>query len=166
MTWGIPTDLLLQIHVILSLVGIVAGLVVLYGLLTAKRLDGWTALFLATTVLTSVTGFPLPPYGFDPPRAVGVISLVLLAVAIAALYAFRLHGAWRWIYVATAMAALYLNCFVAVVQSFQKLAFLQPLAPTQSEPPFLIAQLVLLAAFVVLGILAAKRFHPPMKVGC
>jgi hypothetical protein len=165
MTWGIPTDLLLQIHVILSLVGIVAGLVVLYGLLTAKRLDGWTALFLATTVLTSVTGFPLPPYGFDPPRAVGVISLVLLAVAIAALYAFRLHGAWRWIYVATAMAALYLNCFVAVVQSFQKLAFLQPLAPTQSEPPFLIAQLVLLAAFVVLGILAAKRFHPPMKVG-
>jgi hypothetical protein len=158
MTWGIPTDSLLQIHVILSLVGIVAGLVVVYGLLTAQWLHAWTALFLATTVLTSVTGFPLPPYGFDPPRAVGVISLVLLVVAIAALYVFRLQGAWRWIYVATAMAALYLNCFVAVVQSFQKLAFLQPLAPTQSEPPFLVAQIAVLVAFVTLGIVAAKRF--------
>jgi hypothetical protein len=129
-------------------------------LLAGKLLRGWTALFLATTVLTSVTGFPLPPFGFDPPRAVGVLSLVLLAVALAALYVFHLSGAWRWLYVATAVAALYLNSFVAVVQSFQKLSFLKPLAPTQSEPPFLVSQIVVLVAFVVLGILAARKFHP------
>src|SRR5437588_12801499 len=120
MTWGIPTGAFLQIHVILSLLGIASGLVALYGLLAGKLLRGWTVLFLATTVLTSVTGFPLPPFGFDPPRAVGTLSLVLLAAAVAALYVFHLAGAWRWIYVATAVAALYLNCFVGVVQSFQK----------------------------------------------
>jgi hypothetical protein len=160
MTWGIPTATFLQIHVILSLVGIASGLVALYGLLAGKLLRGWTALFLATTVLTSVTGFPLAPFGFDPARAVGTLSLVLLAAAIAALYLFHLSGAWRWIYVATAIAALYLNCFVAVAQSFQKLSFLQPLAPTQSEPAFLVAQIVVLIAFVALGIMAARRFHP------
>jgi len=160
MTWGMPTGTFLQIHVVLSLIGIASGLVVLYGLLAGKPLQAWTALFLATTVLTSVTGFPLPPYGFDPARAVGTLSLVLLALAILALYAFRLGGAWRWVYVATAVAALYLNCFVAVAQSFQKLSFLQPLAPTQSEPPFLISQLVVLAVFIALGISAARRFHP------
>jgi hypothetical protein len=137
--------------------------VALYGLLAGKLLHGWTALFLITTVLTSVTGFPLPPFGFDPPRAVGTLSLALLALAILALYVFQVRGAWRWIYVATAVAALYLNCFVAVVQSFQKLSVLQPLAPTQSEPPFLIAQLVVLAVFIALGISAARRFHP--KIG-
>src|SRR6185295_20006221 len=124
--------LLLQVHVGLSLVGIASGLVVLYGLVTGRPFAGWTALFLATTILTSVTGFPLPPYGFDPPRALGVISLVLLAAAVGGLYLFHLAGAWRWIYVVTAVASLYLNVFVAVVQSFQKLSFLQPLAPTQS----------------------------------
>src|SRR5690348_6513456 len=147
MTWGIPTDTFLQIHIILSLIGIASGLVALYGLLTDKLLRAWTALFLATTVLTSVTGFPLPPFGLDPPRIVGIISLVLLAAAIAALYLFHLTGAWRWIYVATAMAALYLNSFVGVVQSYQKLAFLQPLASTQS-----IAHVVVLVAIVGLGI--------------
>src|SRR5262245_19475583 len=111
MTWGIPTDVFLQIHVALSLVGIASGLVALYGLLNDRLLRGWTALFLATTVLTSVTGFPLPPYGFDAARAVGVISLLLLAAAIAALYVFHLNGAWRPIYIGTAVAALYLNCF-------------------------------------------------------
>jgi hypothetical protein len=105
MTWGIPTGTFLQIHVVLSLIGIASGLVALYGLLAGKLMRGWTALFLATTVLTSVTGFPLPPYGFDPPRAVGTLSLVLLAAAVAALYLFHLSGAWRWIYVATAVAA-------------------------------------------------------------
>jgi hypothetical protein len=154
---------MLQIHVALSLIGIVSGLVVLYGLLSGRPLGGWTALFLATTVLTSVTGFPLAPFGFDPPRAVGVISLVLLALAVAALYVFRLAGAWRWVYVGSAIAALYLNVFVAVVQAFQKLPFLQPLAPTQSEPPFLIAQVAVLAIFIVLGILAAIRFHPELE---
>src|SRR5205085_4863076 len=140
--------------------GIASGLVALYGLLAGKLLRGWTVLFLATTVLTSVTGFPLPPFGFDPPRAVGTLSLVLLAAAVAALYVFHLAGAWRWIYVATAVAALYLDCFVGVVQSFQKLSFLQPLAPTQSEPPFIVAQLVVLVAFIALGALAVIRFRP------
>jgi len=160
MTWGLPTDTFLQIHVLVSLIGIAAGLVVLYGLLTARRLAGWTALFLAATILTSVTGFPLPPFGFDPPRALGVILLIVLGLAAAALYVFDLKGAWRWIYVCSAVAALYLNVFVAVIQSFQKLPFLQPLAPTQSEPPFVVAQLAVLAAFVVLGVLAVIRFHP------
>src|SRR5271163_181239 len=114
MTWGIPTHLFLEIHVALSLIGIVTGLFVLYGLLSGTASRGWTAIFLATTILTSVTGFPLAPFGFDPPRAVGTLSLVLLAIAVAALAVFKLAGAWRWIYVVTATAALYLNCFVAV----------------------------------------------------
>lgn len=143
--------MLLQIHVALSLVGIVAGLVVLADLLKGRTRSGWTAAFLATTVLTSVTGFPLPPFGFDPPRAVGVLSLVLLALALAGLYVFHLAGVWRRIYVITAIAALYLNVFVAVAQSFQKIPALHALAPTQSEPPFAVAQLVVLAVFVVLG---------------
>jgi hypothetical protein len=160
MTWGIPTDVFLQLHVVLSLIGMVSGLVVLSGLLRGKLFGGWTALFLVTTILTGVTGFPLPPFGLDPPRIVGIILLVLLAVAVVALYAFRLAGAWRWIYVAAAVMSLYLNCFVGVVQAFQKLAFLRALAPTQSEPPFLIVQVAVLVAFVVLGVLAAVRFHP------
>jgi hypothetical protein len=160
MTWGIPTDVFLQFHVAVSLIGIASGLVVLYGLVTGKALGGWTALFLTTTILTGVTGFPLPPFGLDPPRVVGIILLVLMAAAVAGLYAFRLAGAWRWIYVIAAVASLYLNCFVGVIQAFQKLAFVHALAPTQSEPPFLIAQVALLAAFVVLGVLAVVRFHP------
>jgi len=160
MTWGIPTDTFLQIHVILSLVGIASGLVVLYGLLTGNPLAAWTAIFLVTTILTGVTGFPLPPFGFDPPRAVGIILLILLALAVLALYAFRLAGVWRSIYIITAIMALYLNVFVGVTQAFQKLPFLQPLAPTQSEPPFLIAQIVVLLLFVVLGVVAVRRFHP------
>jgi hypothetical protein len=156
--------LLLQVHVALSLVGIASGLVALYGLATGKLFAGWTALFLATTILTSITGFPLPPYGYDPPRAIGLLSLVLLALAVAGLYVFHLAGAWRKIYIATAVAALYLNTFVAVVQSFQKLSFLQPLAPTQSEPSFVIAQLVVLAAFSALGALAVIRFRPAASV--
>ena len=154
---------MLQIHVILSLIGILSGFVVLWGLLTGVSLSAWTAIFLAATILTSVTGFPLPPFGFDPPRAVGVISLVLLALAVAALYAFRLAGVWRWIYVGTAVAALYLNVFVAVAQAFQKLPFLHALAPTQSAPPFLVSQLVVLAAFVALGAASAIRFHPSIE---
>jgi hypothetical protein len=159
-TWGIPTDVFLQLHVVLSLIGIVSGLVVLYGLVTGKSFGGWTALFLVTTILTGVTGFPLAPFGLDPPRIVGIILLTLLAVAVIALYAFRLAGAWRWIYVVAAVTSLYLNCFVGVIQAFQKLAFLRTLAPTQSEPPFVIAQVAVLVALVVLGVVAAVRFHP------
>ncbi|UDL88828.1 hypothetical protein LGH82_27555 [Mesorhizobium sp. PAMC28654] len=162
MTWGIPTAAFVTIHVVLSLIGIAAGFAVLAGLLKGKAFGSWTTLFLATTILTSVTGFPLPPLGIDPPRIVGVISLVLLALAVIALYIFRLAGAWRWIYTSCAIAALYLNVFVGVVQAFQKLPFLHPLAPTQSEPPFLVTQLVVLLIFVGLGIRTAMVFHPEL----
>jgi len=159
MTWGIPTHTFLQIHVALSLIGIVSGLIVLYGLLTGRAFGGWTALFLATTILTSVTGFPLPPFGLDPPRMVGILSLVLLVVAVAAYYAFHLAGFWRSLYVITAMTALYLNCFVGVIQAFAKLPSLHALAPTQSEPPFLITQLIVLLLFVALGFVSVRKFH-------
>jgi hypothetical protein len=151
---------LLEIHVALSLVGIVSGLIVLYGLLSGKALGGWTASFLATTILTSVTGFPLAPFGFDPPRAIGILSLILLAVAVGAYYLFHLAGAWRWVYVVTAMTSLYLNCFVLVFQGFLKVPALHDLAPTQSEPPFLVGQGAVLIIFVVLGFLAVRKFHP------
>ncbi len=164
MILGMSIGAFTTLHVILSLIGIAAGLLVLAGMIGNKRSDGWTAIFLATTVLTSLTGFPIPPFGLDPPRIVGILSLVLLALAIAAFYFFRLDGAWRWIYVVTAIAALYLNCFVAVVQSFLKIAVLSALAPTQSEPPFAVAQITVLATFVALGLLAVRRFHP-VKTG-
>jgi hypothetical protein len=160
MTWGIPTGLFLQIHVVLSLIGIASGLIAMYGVLRGKLSAGWTALFLATTIATSITGFPLPPFGFDPPRAIGVISLVLLSLAVAALYLLHLAGAWRWVFIVSAFASLYLNVAVGIIQGFQKLAFLHPLAPTQSEPPFLIAQLAVLLAFIAAAVLALIRFPP------
>jgi hypothetical protein len=164
--WRIERRLpMLQIHVVLSIIGIASGFVVLYGLLTGRPFGGWTALFLAATILTSISGFPLAPFGLDPARAVGFISLVLLALAVAALYVFRLAGAWRWIYIVGAIAALYLNVFVGVVQAFQKLPFLQPLAPTQSEPPFLVAQVAVLVTFIAFGVLAVIRFHPELQTG-
>ena len=126
--------------------------------LGGKQSGGLAALFLASTVLTSVTGFFFHSASFGAPHVVGVISLVILAAAILALYVFRLVGVWRWVYIVGATAALYLNVFVGVVQAFQKLPFLEPLAPTQSEPPFLIAQIAVLAIFILLGFLSLKRF--------
>src|SRR6267378_3978228 len=124
------------IHTLISLVGIFAGLVVLFGLLAGKRLDGWTKWFLVTTVLTSVTGFFFPFHGFTPAYAVGAISLVVLALAIFARYGRQLAGAWRWIYVVSAMIAFYLNVFVGVVMLFRRVPALHALAPQQTEPPF------------------------------
>jgi hypothetical protein len=147
------------LHVIISLIGIFSGLVVLFGLLGGKRLDGWTKWFLITTVLTSVTGFFFPFHGFTPAIGVGIISLLVLAVAIYARYPRQLAGHWRWIYVVTAVIALYFNVFVAVVQAFEKVPALKVMAPTQTEPPFKLTQLVVLALFVVLGIVAAIRFR-------
>lgn len=147
-------------HTILSLIGIASGFVVLFGMLGGKRLDGWTALFLLTTVATSVTGFGFPFTKLLPSHITGIISLAVLAIALIARYGRHLAGSWRWVYAVTAAAALYLNCFVGVVQAFQKLPFLQPLAPTQSEPSFMIAQLALLAIFIVLGFLAVRKFYP------
>lgn len=148
------------LHVAITLVAIVSGVIVLFGMLGAHRLPGWTALFLLTTILTSVTGFMFPIQGFTPALGVGIISLVILAIALLALYGRRLAGAWRWIYVATAVTALWFNVFVLIVQSFQKIPGLHALAPTQAEPPFLIAQAAAFAAFLVLGIMAAFKFRP------
>jgi hypothetical protein len=154
-----PTTLL-GIHVWLSLIGLASGFIVLAGLLYSRRRDGWTALFLATTVLTSATGYGLPADRILPSHIVGAISLVLLAIAIAARYAGHLAGAWRWVYVVTAMASLYLNAFVGVVQLFRHAPVLHALAPTESEPPFAIAQGLLLLLFVGLTIWAVLAFRP------
>ena len=159
MILGMSTATYTLIHVLISLVGIGSGLIVMFGLLTRKRLDGVTAIFLIATVLTSVTGFGFPNEHLTPGLKVGIISLVLLAVAIPARYLFRMAGAWRGIYVVTAAMALYLNVFVLVVQSFEKVPALKALAPTQKEPPFLVAQLTVLLLFAVLTILAAKKFR-------
>ena len=160
MIWGMTTATFTQLHVALSLVGIFTGLIVMFGLLTSRRFDGWTAVFLATTIATSITGFGFPFDHFEPPHYVGLLSLVVLAIALLARYAFQLRGAWRWIYVVGAVIALYLNCFVGVVQAFQKVPALQAMAPKQSEPPFVIAQAAVFALFVGIGIFATIRFSP------
>jgi hypothetical protein len=148
------------VHTLISLVGIFTGFVVLFGLLAGKRLDGWTKWFLITTVATSVTGFFFPFHGFTPAHGVGIISLLVLAVAIFARYPRHLAGHWRWIYVVTALLALYLNVFVGVVQAFLKVPALHAMAPMQTEPPFKLTQLVVLSLFVLLGIIATIRFRP------
>jgi len=147
------------VHVAISLVGIMSGLVVAYGLLSAKKLDGWTALFLVTTVATSVTGFFFPFKGITPGIVLGILSLVALAIATYARYSRQLAGGWRRTYVISAVIALYFNVFVLVVQLFEKVPALHALAPTQKEPPFAVSQLVVMALFIGLGIAAAKRFR-------
>jgi hypothetical protein len=146
-------------HVALSLVGIAAGLAVLRGLLVSKRLEGWTALFLTTTIATSVTGFLFPFRGFTPAIGVGIVSMVVLAVACYARYGMKMAGVWRLAYVLTAVIALYLNVFVLVVQAFLKIPALKALAPQQNEPPFAIAQGVVFVLFFVAGLRAAARFR-------
>ena len=163
MILGMSISTYTLVHVVISLVGIFSGLVVLFGMFGSKRFPGWTAVFLATTVLTSVTGYPFPRDHILPSHIVGIISLVVLAIAIFAPYVRHLAGQWRWIYVASAVLALYLNVFVGVVQAFMKVPFLNALAPKQSEPPFAIAQGIVLVIFVVLGIVAARSFHPETK---
>ena len=147
------------VHVVLSLIGIFSGFIVMFGLFAGKRLDGWTAFFLVSTVATSVTGFLFPFHRFLPSHGVGIVSLIVLAVAILARYTFDLAGAWRRTYVISAMISLYLNVFVLVAQLFQKVPALKAMARTQSEPPFLVAQLVVMALFVALTIAAALRFR-------
>lgn len=160
MVIGLSIHIFTIVHVGITLVAIASGLVVLFGMLGAQRLPAWTALFLVTTILTSVTGFMFPIHGFTPALGVGAVSMLVLAVALIALYAKRLVGSWRWIYVVAAVAALYFSVLVLIVQSFQKVPTLNTLAPTQSEPPFLIAQGVALMAFLFLGIAAVFRFRP------
>lgn len=159
MIFGMTLATYTLLHVLISLVGIGSGLIVMFGLLNGKRFDSWTVLFLVTTVLTSVSGFAFPFDHLLPSHKVGILSLVILAAAIPARYVFHLTGSWRWIYVIGAGMALYFNVFVLVVQCFEKVPALKALAPTQKEPPFLIAHLVVLLLFVALIIFATKRFH-------
>jgi len=159
MILGMTTATFTLLHVLISLLGIASGLVVMYGLLTSKRLDRWTLLFLISTVATSLTGFLFPFEHLTPGIVVGVLSLILLAIATVARYGLHLNGVARAAYVVTASAALYFNVFVLVVQSFEKEPALKALAPTQKEPPFAVAQLLVLAFFVVLTVLAVRRFH-------
>ena len=147
------------VHVVISLAGILSGLVVLFGLIAAKRLDGWTALFLITTVATSVTGFMFPFHKLLPSHVVGAISFVVLAITILARYSRHLAGGWRRTYVISAAIALYLNVFVLIAQLFEKVPALNAMAPTQSEPPVKITQVVVMTVFAVLGIFAAKGFR-------
>jgi hypothetical protein len=153
MILGMTTATFTFVHVLLSLVGIGSGLLVLYGMFLGKRFDGATAIFLLTTALTSLTGFLFPVEHILPSHVLGIISLVALAVAIVA------AGAWRSIYVVSAALALYLNVFVLVAQIFMKVPAVHALAPTQKEPPFLIAQLAVMAIFILLGIFAVKKFR-------
>ena len=157
MVLGMSLQAFTLIHVLISLTGIASGLVVMYGFFANKRLDGWTALFLITTALTSITGFLFPFMGVTPAIKLGIISLVVLAITIVTRY--PLHLAWRKTYVIAACAALYFNVFVLVVQLFEKVSTLRAVAPTQKEPPFAIAQISVLVLFVVLTTLAVKKFH-------
>lgn len=158
MVLGMNLQTFTLVHVLISLAGIASGLVVMYGFLTNKRLEGWTLVFLTTTALTSLTGFLFPFKGMTPAIMLGIISLPVLAIAIVTRY--PLHLAWRKTYVTTACVALYFNVFVLVVQSFEKIPGLRAIAPTQKEPPFAIAQIAVLVLFVAMTALAVKKFHP------
>lgn len=160
MILGLSTATFVIVHVLISLIAIAAGAVVVIGMLRADRLGGWTALFLAFTLLTSLTGFLFPIGGFTPALGTGLVSTVILLVALWALYGGHLAGAWRWIYVVCAVAALYLNVLVLIVQAFQKVPALNELAPSGSEPPFLVAQTAALVVFVLAGLFAVRRFYP------
>ena len=157
MVLGMSVQTFTLIHVLISLAGIASGLVVIYGFLTRQRLDGWAAVFLTTTALTSLTGFLFPFMGATPAIKLGIISLVVLAIAIVTRY--PMHLSWRKTYVISACVALYFNVFVLVVQSFEKVSALRTIAPTQKERPFVIAQIAVLAFFVALTVFSVKRFR-------
>ncbi|HEY7098642.1 MAG TPA: hypothetical protein VH437_18080 [Terriglobales bacterium] len=160
MILGMSTESYTLLHVLISLVAIAIGFIVIFGLVNGNRRNRLTSIFLTTTALTSITGFGFPFEHILPAHIVGILSLLILAVAIPARYVFQLAGSWRWIYVVSSSVALYLNVFVLVVQSFQKIPALKALAPTQTEPPFLVAQLLVLLMFATLIVLATRRFHP------
>jgi hypothetical protein len=162
MMLGLSLSTVTTAHVIISLIAIVAGIIVMFGLLGSNRMPGLTALFLLLTILTNATGFLFPFDTLLPSHIIAILSLVLLAIACIALYVMKLSGAWRWIYVVTVMISLYLNVFVLVIQSFLKVGPLHALAPSvpPSEPPFAVAQGIVLVFFVVVIIGAARRFRP------
>jgi hypothetical protein len=165
MILGMSLSTFVTLHVIISLIGIVAGIIVMFGILGSNRMPGLTAIFLLFTILTSATGFLIPPLLSEkllPSHMVGILSLVLLAIACIALYGMKLAGAWRWIYAVTALLSLYLNVFVLVIQGFLKVPALHALAP--GEPPggpvFAVVQLIVLVFFVIVIIGAVRRFRP------
>src|SRR3984885_5119025 len=162
MMLGLSLHAVTVLHVVISLIGIVAGLVVLYGLLKAQSMPGMTAIFLITTILTNATGFMFPFEKLLPSHIIAIISLVLLAIACYALYGMKLSGAWRAIYLITAIVSLYLNVFVLVIQSFLKIGPLHELAPSvpPSEPPFAVVQGIVLLLFVWAIVKAVRRYHP------
>jgi hypothetical protein len=166
MILGMSLSTFVTAHVIISLIGIVAGIIVMFGLLGSNRMPGLTAIFLLFTILTSATGFLIPPLLSEkllPSHMIGILSLGLLAIACIALYGMKLSGAWRWIYVVTAMIALYFNVFVLVIQSFLKVPALHALAPSvpPSEPPFAVVQGIVLVFFAIVIIGAIRRYRPP-----
>ena len=164
MILGMSVGAFTLLHVVITLVAIGSGLIVVGGMFASHRLPGTTALFLFTTALTSVTGFLFPIHGFTPALGVGILACAILAVALFALYKKNLGGAWRRVYVITAIVSLYLNVFVLVAQSFMKVSVLNALAPTQSEPPFAITQAVVLATFILIGFISVVKFRPVTAV--
>ena len=159
MIFGMSTAIYTIIHVIISLIGIGTGFIVLYGLLNGKLLSPWNFVFLVTTILTSLTGFGFPNSAITPGIVLGLLSIIVLAIAVVALCTFNLNGPWRRTYAITAMIALYFNCFVLIAQSFEHVPALHALAPTATEAPFKIAQLLLLVLFAVFITAAAKKFR-------
>ena len=172
MILGMSVAAFTQLHVIISLIAIISGIIVVLSMLNARLMPGMTTLFLITTVATSVTGFMFPTPvdaprvigSLDPAKVIGLISLIFLILAILGLYVYKLAGSWRGVYVISAIIALYFNCFVLVVQSFQKISFFHALAPTQKEPPFAVAQGIVLVLFVGLGIATFRKFRPLPRV--
>ena len=152
------------VHTIISLIGIGTGLIVMSGMWSSNRMPGMTALFLVTTILTSVTGFMFPFKAFGPPHAVGVLSLIVLVFTVLGVYVYRLVGRWRAIYVYTAVFALYLNVFVLVVQMFQKIPALNELAPKGNEPPFAVTQGIVFVLFALAGWHSLRKFHPASEI--
>ena len=165
MILGMPEQLYTALHVIVSLIGIASGFVVAYGLLKGRILSGWTGVFLATTILTSLSGFGFPAPKLLPSHVIGVLSLVTLGISVLILYTFQLRGGWRSAYVITALLALYFNSFVGVVQAFLKIPALHALAPTQKEPPFAAAQLALLLAFIAITVVSMRRRVAVQSIG-
>jgi hypothetical protein len=162
MTLGLSLPAFTALHVVISLIAIGTGAVATFGMARGRYLSAATVIFLTTTLLTSVTGFLFPSAKVTPAHAFGVVSLLALALAVPALYRFELAGAWRGVYVVCALLVLYLNAFVLIVQAFQKIPFLNVYAPTGSELPFAIAQLLLLADTLTGGVLAWRRFRPAL----
>jgi hypothetical protein len=162
MVLGMSLATYTTVHVIISLIGIASGFIVLFGLLRGALFSRWNSLFLITTILTSVTGFGFPNTKVTPGIILGILSLIALAIAVFALYSRHLNGAWRRTYVITAMVALYFNVFVLVAQLFEKVPAIHALAPTQTEAPFKIAQILLLVLFAIFIAAAAKKFRPAL----